>query len=263
MKGNFGMNNKLFDSKRIAEGYKERPFLHKYVIDALQRDMNGKHFHNGLDVGCGAGLSTKALKLICDKVSGTDISEEMVLVAREMCPEEEYTFFVSKAETIPNPEQLYDIVTAAGVVQWVEVGTFLDNLRSIISKDGIAFIYDFWISDKMKENAQYTDWYYQEYLKNFPKPPRNEHIWTDEIVSPYGFEMQRQNILQLEYKFNKETFIKFMMLQSNVSIKIEGEGQNEKEIKTWFEDSLRNIFDSQEKVLFFDGYSWLLKRKFT
>ena len=115
----------------------------------------------------------------------------------------------------------------------------------------------------MKGVPEYTDWYQNKYLKRFPKPSRNEIIWTNEIVCPYGFEMQKQNILQLEYKFNKETFIKFMMLQSNVSIKIEGEGQNEKEIKTWFEDSLRNIFDSQEKVLFFDGYSWLLKRKFT
>ena len=30
---------------------------------------------NGLDVGCGTGLSAKALKLICDKVTETDISE--------------------------------------------------------------------------------------------------------------------------------------------------------------------------------------------
>ena len=33
------MNNKLFDSKRIAEGYKDRPFLHKQVIEQLQKDI--------------------------------------------------------------------------------------------------------------------------------------------------------------------------------------------------------------------------------
>lgn len=257
------MNSKSFDYKRIAEGYKDRPFLHKQVIEQLQKDINVSSFHNGLDVGCGAGLSSKALKFICDKVTGTDISEEMVLAARQMCPEETYTFFVSKAEEIPKPEQLYDIVTAAGVVQWVEVGAFLENLKSTINKEGIVFIYDFWISDKMKENAQYTDWYDQEYLKKFPKPPRNEKVWTNEMVRPYGFEMQKQNTLQLEYTFNMESFIKFMMVQSNVSAKIENERQNEKEIRTWFGDSLQKIFGSQEKVLSFDGYSWLLKKQFT
>ena len=70
------MNNKSFDYKRIAEGYKDRPFLHKQVMEQLKNDMHIDHFQNGLDVGCGAGLSTRGLKLICDNVTGTDISEE-------------------------------------------------------------------------------------------------------------------------------------------------------------------------------------------
>lgn len=61
------MNSKSFDYKRIAEGYaKDRPYLHGQVIERLKRDLqiNG-NFANGLDVGCGAGLSTKALRSIC------------------------------------------------------------------------------------------------------------------------------------------------------------------------------------------------------
>ena len=253
------MNNKSFNYKRIAEGYKDRPFLHKQVMEQLQRDMSQTHFHNGLDVGCGAGLSTKALKLMCDKVTGTDISEEMILAAKEMCPEKDYTFFVSKAEETPVPDIPYDIVTVAGALPWIEEGAFLKNLHSIINR-GMVLIYDFWISDRMIDIPEYTDWYHNEYLEKFPKPPRNEMMWTNELVRPYGFQMQKQSTLQLEYTFKMEDFIKFMMLQSNVSTKIEGLGQNEEEIKAWFEDSLRNIFDLQERVLLFYGYSWLLRK---
>ena len=69
------MDNKSFDHKRIANGYaKDRPWLHKLVMDKVKSDCAlDKPFKNGLDVGCGAGLSTKALKLICDKFKGTDI----------------------------------------------------------------------------------------------------------------------------------------------------------------------------------------------
>ncbi|MDE6687335.1 MAG: class I SAM-dependent methyltransferase, partial [Lachnospiraceae bacterium] len=50
----------------------------------MKSDLNiGKNFHNGLDVGCGAGLSTRALKLICDSVTGTDISAEMIQTCKE------------------------------------------------------------------------------------------------------------------------------------------------------------------------------------
>jgi ubiquinone/menaquinone biosynthesis C-methylase UbiE len=119
------MKNTSFDYKRIAQGYKERPFLHKFVIEKLKQDMSISGFLNGLDVGCGAGLSTKALKMICNDVTGTDISKEMICVAQEVCKGEGYHFFTAKAEDTPLPSKLYDIVTAAGVHQWVQQEKFL------------------------------------------------------------------------------------------------------------------------------------------
>lgn len=56
------MNEKSFDAKRIAEGYRNKPFLHKFVMDEFQKEFGNHIYENGLDVGCGAGLSTKALK---------------------------------------------------------------------------------------------------------------------------------------------------------------------------------------------------------
>ena len=73
------MDKITFDEKRIAEGYMNRPWLHKKVIERFVSDCEvTSNFRNGLDVGCGAGLSTKALHLICDRVTGTDISEQMI-----------------------------------------------------------------------------------------------------------------------------------------------------------------------------------------
>ena len=79
------MDHKAFDIRRIAQGYKERPFLHKNVMELFKQDFCEMNFERGLDVGCGAGLSTKALKLICKEVTGTDVSGEMISVAREVC----------------------------------------------------------------------------------------------------------------------------------------------------------------------------------
>lgn len=66
------MDNKSFDSQRIAEGYRKRPWLHKQVMEQIKKDCGiTAIFKNGLDVGCGAGLSTKGLRLICEQVTGT------------------------------------------------------------------------------------------------------------------------------------------------------------------------------------------------
>lgn len=92
------MDNITFDSQRIAEGYAKRPWLHKEVIKQIRRDCNIEQLKNGLDVGCGAGLSTKALRLLCEHVTGTDISSEMIAVCKKIYKDSSYTFYVSKAE---------------------------------------------------------------------------------------------------------------------------------------------------------------------
>ena len=250
------MDNKAFDYKRIAMGYKNRPFLHGQVMDKLQEDIGERQYVNGLDVGCGAGLSTKALKLLCKHVTGTDISNEMIEIAREVCYGAD--FFTSQAEEIPIPTHQYDIVTAAGVIQWVEQEAFLKKMQQILEKKGVLAIYDFCISDKMIGKEAYTEWWHQKYLKNFPKPKRNEHVWTNEEVSKYGFQMYKQIKFELTYEFTLSTFIEFMLIQSNVNSKIEGEGQDINTIREWFGESLKEIFEGRPQTLIFEGYSWYI-----
>lgn len=254
------MNNVDFDFKRIAQGYKNRPFLHKQVICRFQKDITDKIFFNGLDVGCGAGLSAKALKRICKRVVGVDLSSEMIMSAREACKAEDgYEFIVSKAEEIPAAKDRYDIVTAAGVTPWLEQEAFLNNLKNIMHSEGYVLIYDFWISDKMKGNKAYTTWWYNDYLRVFPKPFRKEHVWMDYEVAPYGFSMLDQAQYEMEHEFDRESFIDFMMIQSNVNAKIEGDGRTIEEVREWFEKTLTPVFDEGRKTLIFTGYSWYMK----
>ncbi len=249
-----------FDYQRIAQGYKERPFLHGQVIERFRRDVTEQTFENGLDVGCGAGLSSKALKQICGHVTGTDISQEMIAVAREVCKDSPgYDFFISSAEEIPPAKEKYDIVTAAGAIQWIDRGRFLKNLRNILRIGGYVFIYDFCISDKMRDNEMYSDWWYNAYLKEFPKPFRDESVWTADDVGQYQFWMIDQVQYEMEYQFDMRSFIQFMMIQSNVNARIEGEGRNTEDVRKWFEQSLEAVFHKEQKTAIFSGYSWYIR----
>lgn len=255
------MDKTAFDFKRIAQGYKSRPFLHKQVIEKFQSDITSKRFTYGLDVGCGAGLSTKALKLICKHVIGADISSEMINIAREVCEDSnEYHFMVSKAEEIPAMKEKIDIITVAGAIQWIDRQDFLHNINNIISDDGYVLIYDFSISDMMRNNDLYNKWWHNIYLKEFPKPYRNEYVWTSKDVKKFDFTMLKQIELELEYEFDLETFVQFMMIQSNVNAKIDGEGRDIEEVHKWFEDTLTPIFTNIVEKLVFKGYSWYMQK---
>lgn len=254
------MASKDFDFRRIAEGYKKRPFLHAQVIERFKKDVTSQIFSTGLDIGCGAGLSTKALKMICRHVTGTDISKEMITVAKEVCKStEEYNFFVSKAEELPEFETKFDIVTAAGVVQWVNKDLFLQKMTNVMADHSYLLIYDFQISDKMKDCHAYTTWWHDVYLKEFPRPFRNESVWTKEDVARYGFLMKNQIRYEMEYEFDQDSFIEFMMVQSNVNAKIEGGKNSVKTVRKWFEQSTAPLFQGEKRTAIFSGYSWYME----
>lgn len=255
------MNNKSFDDKRIAHGYAaDRPWLHKFVIERLKSDLNlTKNFCNGLDVGCGAGLSTKALKLICDNVTGTDISDKMIRVCADTFEDLEFTFYTAKAEETPLPKTPYDIVTAAGVINWVDKDKFLENMSLVMAKNALLLVYDFWISDKMLGNGAYTEWFHNLYLANFPKPPRNEDVWH-QCGMPTEFILKKQVTYQVQYEFSLESFIRFMMTQSNVNVQIQNHQKTEPEIYDLMEQTLSPIFHGSSQTLIFDAYSWYIER---
>lgn len=258
------MDNKSFDHKRIAKGYANRPWLHKSVIEQIKADYAGKQkFENGLDVGCGAGLSTKALKLICEKVTGTDIAESMIQACKEIYQDKDYCFYTAAAEVTKCPVTPYDIVTAAGVINWVDKERFLKSMNEVMAPKGLLVIYDFWISNRMVGSDAYTDWYQNAYLQEFPKPVRDESVWSQHDVGA-DFILKKQITYEMQYDFNLESFIDFMMIQSNVNTRIAGKQETEKqetekEVRSWMQQTLQPIFGREVKTLIFDGYSWYIE----
>lgn len=256
------MENPLFDGKRIARGYaSDRPMLHKQVMERLTSDLKiTEAFHNGLDVGCGAGLSARALKLICGSVTGTDISKEMIQICIENHDASEYTFYAAKAEETRIPETPYDIVTAAGVINWVDRDAFLENMKLVMDPGALLVVYDFWISDKMVGNDAYTEWFHKFYLAEFPKPPRNEEVWRQSDL-PEEFLIKDQVTYQIRHEFGLDAFIRFMMTQSNVNLQIQQGKRTDNEIYRSMKRTLSPIFSETGQTLIFDAYSWYIERR--
>ena len=253
------MNNKAFDSERIASGYAKKPWIHRDIIKEIAKEYaECIPFQNGLDVGCGAGLSTKALRLICDHVTGTDISEAMINVCRTMYKDTGYDFYVASAEETHYPEQCYDIVTAAGMVNWVEKDSFLDRMHEVMTAGGLLIVYDFWITDRMIENTNYKDWYQDQYLAAFPKPPRKENIWQQDEMGEH-FHIQKQIVYEIPWKFKLNEFVEFMMIQSNVNAKIESGEKTVTEVREWMMETLQPIFENETHDFIFEGYCWYIE----
>ena len=66
----------------------------------------------------------------------------MIEVCRKTYKEDGYSFYQAKAEETAVPENQYDIVTVAGVINWVERDKFLKNMSQVMELAGLLIIYD-------------------------------------------------------------------------------------------------------------------------
>lgn len=257
------MDGHFFDDRRIAKGYAEdRPFLHAQVMDMIKKEgICSGTFPNGLDVGCGAGLSTRALKSLCSAVTGIDSSGEMVEEAKRLYTEPGYAFKKGSGEDMPFPDASMDIISGAGMINWTDKNAFLESAGRVLKRGGVLLLYDFWITGRMTGNDAYTHWWHAGYRGNFPAAAgKKTDWWGDADVSPYGFRTVKQTSFCLEHGFTKEEFIRFMLLQSDVNAQMGREGKTRSEVENWFTDTLTPVFQKEREAGVFDGYYWLFEK---
>src|SRR5688572_30116783 len=103
-----------FGTADMAAGYaSHRPPVHPRVIKLAQgRWKRSIPIARALDVGCGSGLSTKALQDLSGQSIGIDPAEAMVQLATNVAPRAH--FAVAAAEAIPLLNSSVDLITAAG-----------------------------------------------------------------------------------------------------------------------------------------------------
>ena len=127
-----------FYDAQIARHYAAyRPPLHKMILDDA---LNGQLFETGLDVGCGTGCSTFALKKYCDYVVGIDSSIEML----QQAPNQPAVHYLNASgEKIPILDNSIDVVTIAGSLSYMDRELLVKEINRICRQDAEIIVYDF------------------------------------------------------------------------------------------------------------------------
>lgn len=108
----------FFDYNSAAERYaKGRPYFHPLVIERIPRVTQTTRFESAIDVCCGTGMSTRALKAVSDAVVGTDLSHEMIRFAPK---EEGISYCCCPAEEKRKPNEEARIIMRWVLTQWLE-----------------------------------------------------------------------------------------------------------------------------------------------
>jgi ubiquinone/menaquinone biosynthesis C-methylase UbiE len=212
-------------------------------------------FERALDVGCGTGLSTIALKEIASRVAGLDSSAAMLALAPEK-PGIEY--LLAEAEHLPFENCVFDLVTASQAIHWFGKAKFFPEAGRVLRTHGWLIVYDHCFAGS--ENRRFNAWLQEAYPKRYPTPPRE---WTsfskNEIKA--GFQVIDEEVLSHRISFSLDGWIDYLTTQSNIIASVEGGKEMIDEARGWLNESLKAFFRSEKQQdLLFSAPIWYLQR---
>ena len=249
-----------FGYQTAAERYaRSRPFFHVLVMDKIKEIVPlAFPVANALDVGCGTGQSTVALRTIADSVIGVDASPEMLSVA---APGDNIRYLPAPAEQIPLPNAVFDLITVSLAFHWFDRPRFFSEAYRLLRDNGWLVIYNNAFRGEMQETPAFGSWLTDTFLKRYPTPARNNVPVTDSEAAEAGFAFAHRENYENSVVFTPEALVAYLMTQSNVIAAVE---QGSESIAAVYAHTLQEVeplFPTQQGNFLFGGYIWYLKKQ--
>jgi ubiquinone/menaquinone biosynthesis C-methylase UbiE len=249
-----------FAPKSVAERYaKGRPYFHPQVVSRIKAYLSlAEPVARALDVGCGTGLSTIALKTIARHVVGVDNAAEMIALA-PTDPQIEY--FIAPAEKIPVDDNAFDLITISSAFHWMNRSAFFTEAHKILRSQGWLVVYDNYFCSRMEESYAFQAWARDHYLTKYPSPPRASVGFSAEDGEQDGFRLIGQEEYQNFVRFSLETLVDYLVTQSNISAAVEGGKERIEDVRHWLTENFAPFFAGRAEATFmFRGPIWYLRK---
>ena len=124
-----------YDFDKIARTYDRLNRVMTFGLDRRWRRHAAHEVESGkcvLDVACGTGDMVLELQKHGCKVTGIDLSEEMMAIAKRKAPA---TYIIGDAEHLPFPDYAFDVVTCAfGVRNFVHLEQGLSEMLRVLQQ---------------------------------------------------------------------------------------------------------------------------------
>lgn len=247
-----------FSHAAAAERYaRGRPRFHALVVRKIAGFLGLREpIPAALDVACGTGLSSVALREIASRVVATDSSAEMLARAPRV---ENIEYVEAPAEDLPFAEGSFDLLSVSSAFHWFDRARFLSEARRVLRPEGWLVVYDNAFRGEMKENPGFEAWFRERYLSRYPSPPRDRRPFGDEDAVRHGFRFIGREDYENEVRFSVEELAGYLETQSNVIAAVEEDSEDIEEVHAWLLGSLTPLFLGAQATFVFGGYIWYLR----
>jgi SAM-dependent methyltransferase len=208
-------------------------------------------------VGCGTGLSTKALVDLADEVVGIDASVDML---RHACRPSRLRYVASEAETPPFRPRTFGLAVACGSIDWVDRPRFVPRVAELLERGGWLVPLDFGDTGRSPEVPGLARWYDEVFQARYPRPASRDPLVTAQEARRHGFEAPVHREFASFASFTAAQYAAFLMTESNVIAAVEYGSEAADRVRAWLGSELLALFGEGPRPVAFTGYVQALRR---
>jgi ubiquinone/menaquinone biosynthesis C-methylase UbiE len=235
-----------------------RPAFHPLVIDLIRERLGlTGPVARALDVACGTGQSTAALRPIAARVVGIDPSRAMLAA---MAPNGGARV-AGVAEALPFAAASFDLLTVALAFHWFDQDRFLAEAGRVLSPGGGLAIYNNGFGGTMRENPDFARWNREVYLDRLPTPPRRSAPLGDAAAAAAGFRVVSREVYTNDVTFSPAELAAYLMTQSNIIAAVEQGNQPAEALHAWLLAEVTPLFPAPRATFPFGGPLWCFRRE--
>lgn len=240
----------VYDSERLAACYAfDRPPVHMQILRSARLTRQAGR---ALDVGCGAGLSTAALAPLARQVIGLEPAAAMLAHRRTVAPHA--SFVIGQAERLPFAAGSFDLVTAAGSLNYTGLPSALAEIARVLTGDGTFLLYDFSAGRRSVSGTELAGWY-ASFERRFPPPPGWEPLDVRELpLGRYGLRLLDFTDVETWLPMTFDAYLRYALSEVNVDSAIARGACSGEEARDWCRATLAAVFANGDVTVVIPGY---------
>lgn len=240
----------VYRSERLAAGYAfDRPPVHEQILAPVRLVRPARR---ALDVGCGAGVSTTALAPLAEHLIGLEPAPAMLAHAGTVAPDAR--FVAGAAEALPFAAATFDLVSAAGSLNYTRVPAALAEMARVLTPDGVILVYDFSAGRHSPAGDALADWFVS-FEQRFPWPPGWRPLAVRELpLARSGLRLLDDTDLDVRLPMTLDAYLRYVLSEVNVDSAIERGVVRSEEAQDWCRRTLTGVFAGNELTVVFPGY---------
>jgi SAM-dependent methyltransferase len=218
----------------------------------------GRPAGRALDVGCGAGLSTAALAPLARQAIGLEPISTMLTHRRTVAPHA--SFLIGQAERLPFSAGSFDLVTAAGSLNYADLPSALAEIARVLTRDGTFLLYDFSTGGRSVSGDALAGWF-ASFEQRFPWPPGWEPLDVRELpLAAYGLRLLDYSGIEIQLPMDLDAYLRYMLSETNVDDAIARGACSAEQARDWCLETLKPVFADGQVTVVVPGYIATLAR---